>query len=109
MALDWCDHIDGICIFPKLPVYLRMHEAQYKRNQRAADATRRARQGIDSLNALLASHVPAASRPGAAPAPAAASRRRRESSPAASGGVNAARRSARRIETYDPTLGSRPN
>ena len=23
MALDWCDHVDGVKVFPKLAVYLR--------------------------------------------------------------------------------------
>ena len=23
MTLDWCDHIDGVKVFPKLAVYLR--------------------------------------------------------------------------------------
>ena len=25
MAIEWCKHIDGHLIFPKLPVYLRMY------------------------------------------------------------------------------------
>jgi hypothetical protein len=25
MALEWCNHVDGINIFPKLPVYLRTY------------------------------------------------------------------------------------
>ena len=25
MAINWCKHVDGINIFPKLPVYLRRH------------------------------------------------------------------------------------
>ena len=34
MAIRWCDLVDGVKIWPKLPVYLRVHFASFARNQR---------------------------------------------------------------------------
>ena len=38
MALDWCAKVDGVNIFPKLPVYLRTHHARWQRNERVRRA-----------------------------------------------------------------------
>ena len=33
MAIDWCDHVDGVTVFPKLPVYLRTHYESWKKKR----------------------------------------------------------------------------
>jgi hypothetical protein len=38
MAVEWCHHVDGLKIFPTLPVYLRMYHERFLRNRRAEDA-----------------------------------------------------------------------
>ena len=40
MAVEWCRHIDGINIFPTLPVYLRIYHEHFLRGRRAEDACR---------------------------------------------------------------------
>jgi len=45
MAVDWCQHVDGVTIFPKLPVYLRTHHTAWVRNQRVKEAVRKAAPG----------------------------------------------------------------
>ena len=42
MAVNWCQHVDGVTIFPKLPVYLRTHHTAWTRNQRVKEAVRKA-------------------------------------------------------------------
>ena len=34
MAIEWCKHVDGKGIWPKLPVYLRTYHRRFQRNQR---------------------------------------------------------------------------
>ena len=34
MALEWCNYVDGINIFPKLPVYLRTYWPTFQHNSR---------------------------------------------------------------------------
>jgi len=41
MAVDWCQHVDGVNIFPTLPVYLRMYHEHFLRGRRAEDACTR--------------------------------------------------------------------
>ena len=58
MALRWMERVDGKKIFPKLPVYLRDYHKRFEQNQRAKDAVRNAKPGIDRLKELFAeSHV----------------------------------------------------
>ena len=38
MAIEWCNHVDGKTVFPKLPVYLRTYEATWKKNRAAQSA-----------------------------------------------------------------------
>ena len=45
MALDWCDYVDGIEVFPKLPVYLRTHYANWLRNVNVREAVKVAAKG----------------------------------------------------------------
>ena len=52
MAIEWCKHVDGKGIWPKLPVYLRTYHRQFERNQRVRDAVRNAKSGADRLKAL---------------------------------------------------------
>ena len=33
MAVDWCQHVDGVTIFPRPPVYLRTRHTAWARNQ----------------------------------------------------------------------------
>ena len=54
MAIKWCEHVDGISIFPKLPVYLRTHHSKWQRNQRVKDAVERAAAGEAQLRELNA-------------------------------------------------------
>jgi len=49
MAIKWCEHVDGVSIFPKLPVYLRTHHDKWERNQRIQVAV----QGHASQQAAL--------------------------------------------------------
>ena len=52
MALEWCDEVNGVTIFPKLPVYLRTHYAAWQRSQRVKEAVRTAAGSAEVL-ALL--------------------------------------------------------
>ena len=54
MALDWCGHVNGKTIFPKLPAYLRTYETTWKRNQAARAAMRAAKPATEILKQLLA-------------------------------------------------------
>jgi hypothetical protein len=38
MAIKWCSHVNGTTIFPKLPVYLRLHVTKWEHYQRVRDA-----------------------------------------------------------------------
>ena len=38
MVLDWCQKVNGVTIFPKLPVYLRTHHAAWQRSHRRGRA-----------------------------------------------------------------------
>ena len=40
MAVKWCEIVDGIHIFPKLPVHLRKYHTEYLRNNRIKDVVR---------------------------------------------------------------------
>ena len=52
MALDWCDKVDGVEVFPKLPVYLRTYYQKVGRIDRIKDAVRSAKKGQEFLSAL---------------------------------------------------------
>lgn len=60
MALKWCEFVDGVTIFPKLPVYLRTYHSTWQRNQRIKDALEKASAGIARLKALNAAMMPTA-------------------------------------------------
>ncbi len=38
MAIDWWYKVDGVTVFPELPVYLRNYHAAWQKNQRIKDA-----------------------------------------------------------------------
>ena len=52
MAIDWCKEVDGVHVWPKLPVYLRTYHKQFQRNQRVKDAVRQAKTGAQKLKTL---------------------------------------------------------
>ena len=70
MALEWCDEVNGVTIFPKLPVYLRMHHTVWQRNERARQAVETAAAGeveLARINAeTLQQLMPAAAQAAAA-------------------------------------------
>ena len=63
MAIEWCKHVDGVEIFPKLPAYLRKHLAVYQKNHRIRESTQNALAGevvlaqinAETLSSLLTS------------------------------------------------------
>ena len=57
MALVWCDHVDGISILPKLPVYLRVHHTAWLRNTRIRETLSRMAVPLEQLRTRLAPHV----------------------------------------------------
>ena len=70
MALEWCDEVNGVTIFPKLPIYLRTHHAVWQRNERARQAVETAAAGeveLARINAeTLQQLIPAAAQAAAA-------------------------------------------
>ena len=49
ISLQWCKHVDGLNIFPKLPVYLRLHFSNWQYNQRVKDAVNKSLSGEKKL------------------------------------------------------------
>jgi hypothetical protein len=49
MAIECCNHVNGTTIFPKLPVYLRLHFTKWEHKQRARDAVKNERSGTALL------------------------------------------------------------
>ena len=54
MALEWCEHVDGATVFPKLPVYLRTHHEAWKKNQQVKDAVERKKADMAALETINA-------------------------------------------------------
>lgn len=54
MSIEWAKHVDGIHIFPKLPVHIRIHREEWQRNQRIRDALEKNKAGISNLRKLNA-------------------------------------------------------
>ena len=52
MAIEWCTHVDGVDIFPKLPVYLRTHYSSWIHSENVRQAVRRAASGDAALKML---------------------------------------------------------
>jgi hypothetical protein len=40
MCMEWMKKVDGVTIFPKLPVHMRMYREQYERFRRSAESVR---------------------------------------------------------------------
>ena len=51
-AIAWCKFVDGVNIFPKLPVHIRLHRESFERNQRVRACVERAKSGQDKLDEL---------------------------------------------------------
>lgn len=52
-SIAWCKLFDGIKVFPKLPVHIRIHKEAFERNQRVRNCVERAEYGqklLDKLN-----------------------------------------------------------
>ena len=58
MAIEWCKHVDGAAIFPKLPAYLRTYHTKWQRNQRVRDAVAQAAPGEQRLKELNVTMLP---------------------------------------------------
>jgi hypothetical protein len=58
MALLWRDYVDGVTIFPKLPVYLREYHGLYLKNGRVKDAVKAMKSDVELLDALNKELVP---------------------------------------------------
>ena len=70
LAIDWCKYVNpGEGIFPKLPVYLRLHHAECERNMRVRNAVIAASAASKQLDQLNCRTAPAP-RPASPPAPA---------------------------------------
>jgi len=53
MALDWVHNVDGVDVFPKLPVYLRTYYATWTRNQAAKNAMDNAKPAAALLQQVI--------------------------------------------------------
>ncbi len=51
-SIEWCKYVDGVKIFPKLPVHIRLHREVFERNRRVKECVRQAKQGQNLLNEL---------------------------------------------------------
>eukprot|EP00956_Cyclotella_meneghiniana_P003609 scaffold4428_cov57-Cyclotella_meneghiniana.AAC.1 len=51
-AIQWCKLVNGVDIFPKLPVHIRIHKESFQKNQRIRDCVELARSGQEKLNEL---------------------------------------------------------
>ena len=51
-AVEWCKLVNGVDIFPKLPVHIRVHKESFQRNQRIKNCIEIARSGQEKLNEL---------------------------------------------------------
>ena len=62
-AIAWCKFVDGVNIFPKLPVHIRIHREAFQRNQGVKNCVEKAKAGkdmLDKLNRALQTAKPAA-------------------------------------------------
>ena len=56
LAIWWCNHVNGVNIFPKLPVHFRMHLKQWLKNKRVENNIKAAKPGeekIKEINEIL--------------------------------------------------------
>ena len=52
MSIEWCNYVDGVDIFPKLPVYLRTHHSSWLHSENVRQAVKRAAKGDEALKML---------------------------------------------------------
>ena len=52
LAIWWCQFVDGINVFPKLPVHFRMHLKTWLKINRIENAIRAAKKGADKLKEI---------------------------------------------------------
>ena len=57
MAIEWCKYVNGTTIFLKLPVYLRMYNERWERNQRVKDAVKSSKTGLQLLQQVNDEHM----------------------------------------------------
>ena len=57
MAIEWCEHVDALHVFPKLAVYLRTHHRNWSHNQRVRDSVAQLKPGEDMLRELNARYA----------------------------------------------------
>lgn len=73
VQMEWLTHVNGITIYPKLPVYLRTHHTEWARNQRIKDAIVSASLGIERLkevnaaNTIVRNPLPSTEQPASMP------------------------------------------
>ncbi|EJK59339.1 hypothetical protein THAOC_20455 [Thalassiosira oceanica] len=52
LALEWCNSVDGVNIFPKLPVHIRVYRKKWEKNRRVANCVRSAKDKSITLREL---------------------------------------------------------
>jgi hypothetical protein len=57
MAIEWCKNVNGTTVFPKLPVYLRMHYKRWERNQRVINAVKSSKTELQLLQEVNNKHI----------------------------------------------------
>ena len=68
LSIWWCNHVDGINIFPKLPVHFRMHLKKWLKGNRIENTMKSAKKGVEKLKEINNVFSPFYS-PSEAPAP----------------------------------------
>ncbi|KAL7547333.1 hypothetical protein ACHAWF_010650 [Thalassiosira exigua] len=48
----WCNHVDGVTIFPKLPVHFRSHLKKWLKKHRIENSVKAAKKGAEKLNEI---------------------------------------------------------
>lgn len=57
MMVEWRNHMNGTTVFPKLPVYLRLHFTKWGHNQYVQDAAKNMRSGTALLEEVNIFHT----------------------------------------------------
>ena len=52
LALEWCNKVDGVNIFPKLPVHIRIYRKKWEKNRRVANCVKTAKADSIKLREL---------------------------------------------------------
>ncbi|KAL7524924.1 hypothetical protein ACHAXR_000781, partial [Thalassiosira sp. AJA248-18] len=51
-SIWWCNHVDGVNIFPKLPVHFRMHHKKWLKKNRIENSVKAAKKGAEKLREI---------------------------------------------------------